>query len=352
MFRGKWIYWVAQTGGWITYGALIYLASEGKDVAHPLFIPAVVLIVLSGFIITHIIRQIVVAYNWFRYSIILLLPRVIMISVFSGVVLLGVRIGIQEYMLDEPMKDFGVTRFVMGVINQSFLIFLWSSLYFTYHWFEKSRQEEIKNLRWEASRNEMELNNLKAQLNPHFMFNSMNSIRALIDENPRQAKEAITQLSTILRNTLLMGRKREVSLREELDVVRDYLSLESIRYEERLRVDYQIDNALLDNPIPPLLLQTAVENAIKHGISALPQGGDLLISIAEKGNKLVLDVSNTGTITRPREESNGIGLMNAEKRLELMYGADAQLRLWEKDGMVHTTVELPKSTAHESNTGR
>jgi two-component system, LytTR family, sensor kinase len=95
-----------------------------------------------------------------------------------------------------------------------------------YHGLEKSRVEEIKNLRWEASRNEIELNNLKSQLNPHFMFNSMNSIRALIDENPPRAKEAVTKLSTILRNTLMMGKKREVTLREELDVVRDYLDLE------------------------------------------------------------------------------------------------------------------------------
>src|SRR5690606_14938941 len=97
-------------------------------------------------------------------------------------------------------------------------------------------KEEIKNLKWQAVKNEIELNRLISQLNPHFVFNSMNSIRALIDEDPKLAKQAVTELSNVLRNSLLMGKKTMVAFSEELKMVKDYLSLEKIRFEEKLQI--------------------------------------------------------------------------------------------------------------------
>ena len=112
---------------------------------------------------------------------------------------------------DENMSaSFVVLRLTLNIINNALLFFIWSVIYFGYHFFERSRQQEMERLQWAASINETELNNLKAQLNPHFMFNAMNSIRALVEEDPVLCKKAITQLSNLLRNTLQTGKRKVV----------------------------------------------------------------------------------------------------------------------------------------------
>ncbi|HCW08134.1 MAG TPA: histidine kinase, partial [Cytophagales bacterium] len=124
---------------------------------------------------------------------------------------------------------------VLGLsLIYSIIFFLWSVFYFTYNYFERYN----KSLKLEATVKDIELNNLKAQLNPHFIFNAMNSIRALVDENPLKSKLAITQLSNILRNSLATGTKGLTKFEDELKIVKDYLSLESIRFEERLKIEY------------------------------------------------------------------------------------------------------------------
>src|SRR5690606_38237133 len=125
----------------------------------------------------------------------------------------------------------------------------------------------------QAVKNEIELNRLISQLNPHFVFNSMNSIRALIDEDPKLAKQAVTELSNVLRNFLLMGKKTMVAFSEELKMVKDYLSLEKIRFEEKLQIIIKVDDDCMNFLVPPLMIQTLVENGIKHGTSKLPEGG-------------------------------------------------------------------------------
>ena len=119
---------------------------------------------------------------------------------------------------------------------------------------------------------EIELNNLKSQLNPHFIFNALNSIRALVDENPSKSKQAINQLSNILRNSLASDKKGLTKFEDELKIVKDYLGLESIRFEERLKTEFDIHPDSQKFLVPPLMIQTLVENGIKHGISKLTAG--------------------------------------------------------------------------------
>ena len=120
---------------------------------------------------------------------------------------------------------------------------------------------------------EIELNNLKSQLNPHFIFNALNSIRALVDENPSKSKQAINQLSNILRNSLASDKKGLTKFEDEIKIVKDYLGLESIRFEERLKTEFEIHPESQKFLVPPLMIQTLVENGIKHGISKLTPGG-------------------------------------------------------------------------------
>ncbi len=202
----------------------------------------------------------------------------------------------------------------------------WSLIYFGFHYLQNYKKTEIQNLRWEASSKDIELNKLKSQLNPHFMFNSMNSIRALIDEDPAKAKEAVTQLSNILRNTLLMNKNKEIFLEEELKIVKDYLALEHIRYEERLKYNFNIEEGALKKIVPPLIVQAQVENAIKHGISKLPKGGEVNVNAKLMDKNLLIEINNTGQLSNEQSET-GFGLLNSKQRLELLYGNKATIEI-------------------------
>ncbi|MBK7084133.1 MAG: histidine kinase [Flavobacteriales bacterium] len=138
-------------------------------------------------------------------------------------------------------------------MNWTALLLLWSLSYLIYHYFAKNRLEEIRNLRLRSADRDNQLNNLRSQLNPHFMFNALNGIRALIDEDPAQAKRAITQLSAILRNAMSTVKRTTVPLGEEVDIVKAYLALEAMRFEERLRVQFSIPPELEREPVPPML---------------------------------------------------------------------------------------------------
>ncbi len=195
----------------------------------------------------------------------------------------------------------------------------------------------------ESEAREAELNNLKAQLNPHFIFNALNSIRALVDENPLKSKESITQLSHILRNSLTSDRKKLIAFGEELKTVMDYLALESIRYEERLGITFDIDERSGDFLVPPLMLQTLVENGIKHGISNRKEGGRITISADVRKKHLRLEIRNTGQLSSEKKNGVGLGLENTIKRLELLYHGDASFDIKNEDpDTVLTKISIPK----------
>ncbi len=286
--------------------------------------------------------MVIVGFNWFKFKPLNVLWRVVIACILISSIDILVDLGYERLLLEEELHTKRETRpILLGIIIKSLFYFMWSAIYFAFHYIGKSRAEEIKNIQLEASKTEIELKNLKAQLNPHFMFNSMNSIRALVDENPVQAKYAITQLSSILRNTLLMGKSKIVPIKDELAVVKDYLSLEGIRYEERLKVNYKIDERLMNCEIPPMMMQTLVENAIKHGISKLPNGGNLDITIQEQVDRVEVLIVNSGTIQSENPET-GIGLRNTIKRLDLLYGAESEFSIRSGEHKVTTRFIYPK----------
>jgi two-component system, LytTR family, sensor kinase len=184
---------------------------------------------------------------------------------------------------------------------------------------------------------------LRAQMNPHFMFNAMNSIRALILEDPDKAQKAVTQLSNILRSSLLADRRKTINLSEEVKTVEDYLELEKIRYEERLQIRKNIYPDTLNIQVPPMLLQTLVENAIKHGVSKPVKGGFVSIESKIVNKNLVIVISNTGILEKT--DSGGFGLENTAHRLELLFGPESKFRIYQASQEVVTaeiTIPLPK----------
>jgi len=173
------------------------------------------------------------------------------------------------------------------------------------------------------------------------MFNAMNSIRALVDDDPELAKKSITQLSNLLRNTLQFGKRELITLKEELQIVNDYLALEKIRFEERLNCSQEIDDTLLSSTLPPLLIQTLIENAIKHGISKKTEGGNVTLVISQEGDQMVINITNVGEYNPSNGTNSGIGLDNAKKRLQILYGSKAGFSIGNHHGAVLTQVRIP-----------
>jgi sensor histidine kinase YesM len=285
---------------------------------------------LSAILVTHFSRPFMERWNWKQLGWRSLFPRIIAMafllsaiwSAFDSIWLHSV-VG-----LAWNTKGSIPLAMVFEVLYCAILLFCWLSLYYFYHVFDRLNRSEIERFKLMTSVKEAELRALKSQVNPHFIFNSLNSLRALIDEDPDRARKAVTQLANLLRYSLQSGQLETVPFEDELGIVNDYLALEQVRHEERLRLRLDIAPETLRLQIPPMLLQTLVENAVKYGISPREDGGEIAIVARNEGGALRIQVSNPGEIAQGvRASSTGVGLHNAAERLRLIFGERATLIL-------------------------
>lgn len=332
------IYWLCQVIGWGVYGLLQVIAYSADSRFNSQ--QAIGVFLQVGFYIatTHLLRKAMIRLGWLNLRLPRLLPRLLlftlMLSVSNYVYLLMI-----EYSFNGiSAKDLRFLNILLNTLIHWAMYFLWSVFYFAFHYVDRYN----KSLKAETVAREVELSNLKAQLNPHFIFNALNSIRALVDEDPRKSKESITQLSHILRNSLVSDRKKLVPFSEELKTVMDYLALESIRYEERLSIKFDIDKNSGRFMVPPLMLQTLVENGIKHGISNLKQGGEISIITKVKTKHLLLQIRNSGQLAKNFKNGLGFGIENTKKRLHLIFGEAATFDIKnETNNAVLVTLSIP-----------
>lgn len=219
-------------------------------------------------------------------------------------------------------------RFLVSLVIDTPIIFVWLSIYILWHYIDFTNSEAIQKVKLESLIKELQLKTIKSQMNPHFIFNALNSIRALVDEDPQRARQAITELSNILRSSIQADQTEVTSLEKELNIVKDYLALEYIRFADRLDVEYEIDSVTLANQIPPMMLQTLVENAIKHGLSKQP--GSCLIKIISKydAGKHLLMVQNTGILDHEFGQ-DGFGLQSTKNRLNILYRGNAVFDIYQ-----------------------
>ncbi|WP_245805662.1 sensor histidine kinase [Chitinophaga jiangningensis] len=292
---------------------------------------------LSGFIATHLFRLLVRRWDWQSYPLEKQLLLFFAMWIGSGTLMYGVYYLLVLYVLADEVTD------VLGGLMTFYLVLApWWGIYFLYHYVEKSRMAKLDQLTLQATVKELELKTIKAQLNPHFIFNALNSIRALVDENPQRARTAITELSNILRSSMAAEKSETVSMEKELNIVKDYLALETIRFEERLRVTYDIDPDTLGLQVPPMMLQTLVENAIKHGISKEISGGYVYISSKLKGLQHEIMIENTGQFVEKTKNGHGFGLESTRQRLSLLFGNRASFEIRNKTGdLVEARVLMP-----------
>lgn len=326
-------YWLCQVAGWSAYCivySFFYFTIRLKP--QPFFFEMLLCDALTGLIVTHLMRAMIKSLGLLRLN----LSRQIVYLIFTALVFAFiyafVSITLEEWFRAEPdnLKGYTTANKVLRAAYGTFLFLLiWNLIYFTYHYIVKNRTEKLDKMRLESLVKELQLKTIKAHINPHFIFNALNSIRALVDENPARARTAITELSNLLRSSMQAEKQETTPLERELNIVKDYLALEHIRFEDRLQVEYDIDEDTLDQPVPPMMLQTLVENAIKHGISKQVNGGLIRIISDFRADHHELIVQNTGKLNGSGGQSNsdGFGLASTNNRLRLLFGSKASFEI-------------------------
>jgi len=212
-------------------------------------------------------------------------------------------------------------------------LFIYLLQFALYHGYEILRQLRVKEklaLELLALRTEQELTALKAQINPHFLFNTLNSISAMAATDAEETRTMISQLADLLRYATDSSKKDFVPLKDELQFVQDYIDLETKRLGERLETKFQVDKSIDSYLIPPMILQPLVENAIKHGIAPVEEGGTISVQIQKSENGVSFKIFNTGaglSCTDPLVTTRGVGLKNTDSRLRKIYGESARLKI-------------------------
>ncbi|MEP6683437.1 MAG: histidine kinase [Parafilimonas sp.] len=337
-------YWWCQLGGWTFYGlSLLFFIWVFQLDFSAILIDRILLSVSLGLLFTHILRIFILELKLtppiFGKQWIILFAITLFVCILYSYINSTIVEWRQWY--DPKIKASIPERFFLNLANDSPIILVWLSIYYLWHYIENSRNTKIDSVKMESLVKELQLKTIKAHINPHFIFNALNSIRALVDENPERARTAITELSNILRSSMQAEKTETTSLEKELSIVKDYLELEQIRFEDRLKVEYEIDEDTLDQQVPPMMLQTLVENAIKHGISKQVNGGHIKVTSDFTDSHHELIVENTGHLNS-KNNTEGFGIASTINRLKLLYGKDADFEIKNINGnMVKAKVVLP-----------
>jgi LytS/YehU family sensor histidine kinase len=349
-------YWICQLSGWGLFTLVkIFAAVEVANAPWLSTSVAFVLLHGTGLAFTHALRNFMRRHHWSGAGTGKLVRRGIAAS-FILAVPLGVATSLSPIgMLQGPVLSdihlpwmlhvdlVPVLALLVNLINWAFLFMTWLAIYFTSIAVRNHQAAALRQSEMARALQHAELRLLKSQLNPHFLFNALNTVRALIAEDPTKAQQAVTRLANTLRYTLGAGQHELVSFERELEMVSDFLELEKMRFEDRLTIERKVAPDLGSTRIPAMLLQTVVENAIKHGIAELPAGGLLSIRADLQDGALVLQVENPRPLTVTRPVSEGTGLRNAEERLRLLFDSGATLELdLSRPAMATTRVRIPQ----------
>ncbi len=342
------LFWILQISGWITF-YLIYLVLYYRD--HIYDIPrmgALFTSHLSGFGVTILMRYVYRKVNYDIRSIPQILLIIIVTSFIFAHIWFWADVGL-TYISGSyftHFSNFSIPYYINYIWSNSFVFVAWSALYFGIKfWFdfqdEKRRTEQANMLAQKA-----QLQMLRYQLNPHFLFNSMNSIRALVEEDKKRAKEMITELSEFLRYSLISKNYSNVPFSEELDAMKHYLAIEKTRYEENLIVEYDIDPSAESYPVLSFLIHPLIENALKYGMktSKLPLRINLRAEVIN--DTFSVTVCNSGhwidraSLEVKNSDSTGTGLDNVKKRLNNAFPSKHELIIDKSDEQVCITIKI------------
>jgi two-component system, LytTR family, sensor kinase len=378
----KQLYWILTICGWLSFGAFKSYLNPFWDVQKdarenwwilPLFSfinPCVMLC------FTHCYAYLARRFKLLNLSFTKTMGVILVASLVLISLSIGFKVYVSLYIVDAINSIIGkhsynavadmpqslelIINYAQPILNTleyaGFII--WLSLFHAYFFFENAKIKTAEQYESKVKLQEAELSFLRSQLNPHFLFNALNSIHALSLMQSTKASDAVILLSDLMRYTLNYGKKNLVSLAEEMDIVEKYLELEKIRFDKKLTYQFDIQQNTLPILIPPIIIQTLTENAIKHAIRQNRNGGSIKINTAIKDQFLVIDIINNGQLIQKKDPSvsepfltnseqneGGIGIENTEKRLAMFYGDKAFFELKNlSDLEVVSSIKIPLST--------
>ncbi len=339
-------FWFCQALGWGS-GILLgiwaeWVKSEG-DVAEVLRkLPPSLINTFFALVITQIYRWLILAYGWKEKDFPALAPRVIAASLVGGFSFMAISMWTDP----EGWQEAEVKSGMLAGIWISTMFVGWFVFYFGIYYYLQSRETRMKTLRLELSMKEAALASLRAQMNPHFLFNGLNALRDLIEHDPAAARQMVTRLARLFRASLATEGRRTIPLEEELEAVEAYLHVEKVRFEERLEIRVGIPEETRMAMVPPFLLQTLVENAVKYGVGAGAGNGYVSYEAMICDEVLVLTVRNPGTLGRSTN-STGMGLRMTRERLALLYGGRADFDIATRGNEVVVQVMIPQNPVME-----
>jgi LytS/YehU family sensor histidine kinase len=344
----KSLFWILQASGWMSLGIIYIALYYRENIGSFRSMIAILLTYITGFIVSLFLR---LFYRKIRYqsqSISKLSVIVVISSVISAILWFWL-----DVLLSLPINKTGwyeeyitLQRILSEIFWHSFIMGTWSALYFVIKlWMEWNLQKDRAE-RANALAQSAQLQMLRYQLNPHFLFNALNSIRALVDEDKKNAKSMITELSEFLRYSLISKNYSNVPLQQELKAIRHYFRIEKKRYEEKLEVNFDIDPVAEEYPVLSFLIHPLVENAVKFGMqtSTMPLKINVIARVIE--NKLKLEVSNSGKWIESLEQNKngtGTGLKNIRQRLENAFPQKHSFEIIKDNENVRVLLEIYKN---------
>ena len=331
-------YWTAQLLGWGAYGVGKYTLAGA---AYPR-VSLVLLLIAIGLLVSLPLRLL---YRRLRERGISQ-PVMILLAALASFGLANVWVLLYDGLLhwSGAFPFEGWESYSRGVLNKTPVLLAWSALYLGIKHQQELVAERERTLRATALATEAQLEMLRYQLQPHFLFNSLNSLRALIGEDPSRAREMVTELADFLRYSLSARGTTEMPLAEEIASIRQYLTLEQVRYEGRLQVSFEVDPDAESHLVPSYLLHPLAENAVKYGIRT--SAGPLQVRVAARveGERLLVEIANTGRWCEPEpgppENGLKVGLANVRQRLEKLYPGRHRFEVGQSDGWVRARIEL------------
>jgi two-component system LytT family sensor kinase len=345
-------FWALQGFGWSAYfiaqyvSALFYPEKLGPDKLTA-YVCVLVVAAATGFVLSSLLRY---AYRRIRDRPLAQVAVIALTLMYAAALVWRVFInGAYIVFMGEQEMFSGAARIFAGALISTYLLMAWTALYFGIYFYEAAQRERMATLRAMALAQEAQVKMLRYQLNPHFLFNTLNAISTLIlDRDNATANLAVTRLSAFLRHTLDQDPMKKVTLGQELEALDLYLGIEKLRFGPRLRLARDVDPAALAALVPSLLLQPLVENALKYAIAPSETGGTLHVGARLIGARLLLHVADDGPgLADPAlfADGRGVGLRNTRERLAVLYGARARFVGIDTGAGLRIDLEIPAEYA-------
>lgn len=341
--RGEARYWLCQIAGWggvyvLTLLVTVVSAAVSEDVDHRWQRDVVftTFTYFGGFLYTHCLRMLAVRDRWLQLPGRLLALRLGL----AWLVGTGLLCAFGKLLTEVMGAHVSSPPLIAYVMMNGLLIGMWICVYVLQHIQEAWTLSKLREGQLRASSVEAQISALQAQMSPHFLFNALNVIRALVPAQADAAREAITCLADLLRAILVQGRQRGISLAEDLAIMETYLAIERLRFDDLLKVEVRVKEDARRVSVPPLLCLTLAENAVKHGLQQSPEGGVLILVAQSKDGRLELRCTNTCPPQAQPAESLGLGLQNLSDRVRLIHGESSRVVASHDPGSGQFTVAV------------